>query len=77
MTNFEYYKDEIMSIVDNQFEDNFGVEGGKVKPCPKIYCHDCEFFDYPGRCLSNKFKWLYSEHETKTNFAANIPMIED
>lgn len=78
MTNFEYYKDTIMSIVDNEFEDNFGLDiYGNLRPCCKMYCSDCKFFKHPGRCVSNKFKWLYSEHKKKPGFAANVPMIKD
>lgn len=60
MTNFEYYKDEIMEIGLN----NLAVANGKMLNCDKLDCPNCEFYtkDHSIDCYKTLTKWLYEEH---------------
>ena len=59
MTNFEYYKEEILNII-NENED-FGLLNNKPTPCVHIGCEECDLDQ--GRCSKDVFKWLYAEHK--------------
>ena len=55
VTNLEYYKDEIL-------EDcvwNLAVVNGRPKPCNRINCYDCEFYDDNAtECYKRAAEWL-------------------
>lgn len=61
MTNFEYYKKEILELTNN--DQAFMVyKNGKIGNCDK--CHDCKkcLFD-SNSCNAKATKWLYEEHK--------------
>lgn len=62
MTNFEYWKDEILRIINN--DESLALRKEKPIACYQIKCENCEFFD-ASHCNRNRFNWLYSEHEEK------------
>ena len=60
-TNFEFYKDEILKIVNTGA--SFGMLNGKLKSCMNISCNQCAFGKSPGcTCVTLQTKWLYAEH---------------
>ena len=66
MTNFEYYKEEILDISKRGASLGMFTEAGKVKVCEcnQTSCNECGFHT-PGRvdnCSANRMKWLYEEH---------------
>lgn len=63
MTNFEFYKDEILEIVNNSFS-SFAVKDGKPRPCRGLVCAACDF-DTCMHCEIERFQWLYAEHIEK------------
>ncbi len=63
MTNFEYYKEEILELTNN--DQAFMVyKNGKIGNCDE--CHDCKkcLFD-SNSCNAKAIKWLYAEHVEK------------
>lgn len=60
MTNFEYWKDEILRIINN--DESLALRKEKPIACYQIKCENCEFFD-ASHCNRNRFNWLYSEHK--------------
>lgn len=62
MTNFEYYKNEIMEIVDR--DKSLAVIDGKPGDCLAISCVNCDLDDR--YCEIEFIKWLYSEHRPLT-----------
>ena len=59
MTNFEYYKEEILEIINNG--DSLGVCKGKPVKCTSIECSECISSDGQG-CDKGIYPWLYAEH---------------
>lgn len=56
MTNFEKYKEELLSF--NYAECNTPAKkNGKLMRCVDIPCIGCDFVD--GNCTTNFIKWLY------------------
>lgn len=59
MTNFEYYKKEILEITNNG--DNVAVRDDKPIACESLeYCTECEI-KY-GDCQFARTKWFCAEH---------------
>ena len=61
MTNFEYYKEEILNIINDG--DSFAVCKNSNKPvrCDSITCEECISSDEQG-CDKGVYNWLYSEY---------------
>lgn len=59
MTNFEYYKEQILETV-NKHSTNFAVVDGKPISCAVTPCPDCQIKG--GICAVERIKWLYEEH---------------
>lgn len=66
MTNFEFYKDEIMKIIAHDDGIAISKTSGKPIPCESVcYCeNECEL---DGRDCDgvDLFKWLYAEYVEK------------
>ncbi|WP_407385193.1 hypothetical protein [Holdemanella porci] len=58
-TNFEYYKDEILEYCI----DHLAVVKGRLQPCYKTNCNDCDFKTIPKRCHEMAKDWLKQPHE--------------
>ena len=54
LTNFEYYKDEILDCCI----DNLAVVKGIPKSCSKIDCNDCDFITIQKECCEIAKDWL-------------------
>lgn len=65
MTNGEYWKDEVLSIVSNGNE--FGVIDNEPVSCADNDCNTCGciFNDIRNTCSVCRIKWLYEEHIEK------------
>lgn len=61
-TNFEFYKDEILEVLDDCW--GFGIENGKISKCGTTNCNRCDFSKEVSNVACNKarFEWLYAEH---------------
>lgn len=62
MTNFEFYRDEILEITKTG--EGIALKCGKLIRCNGCACDECEFSrksPYPD-CNSAVFEWLYAEH---------------
>ena len=59
-TNFEFYKDEILEIVEN---GSVAVDYGEPIACSDASCANC-LFNSNGGCYQHRmlFNWLYAEH---------------
>lgn len=67
MTNFEYYKDEILKVV-NYTGSRFAInhDTGEIISCVGCSCDSCEFgYKKSLRCGREKMCWLYAEHIEK------------
>lgn len=63
MTNFEYYKEEILEITNKGYA--VAVIDNKPMECPAItYCDECQFKSRIS-CMRDRMKWLYEEHVEK------------
>jgi hypothetical protein len=64
MTNFEYYKDEILEIVNN--DESLAVYKNSSKPvkCGSITCKECISSNIDD-CEKGIYNWLYAEHIEK------------
>lgn len=60
MTNFEFYKDKILEIVEN--DTGFALKGNDLDVCDGTGCKDCGFHDVDMTCNSVSLKWLYEEY---------------
>ena len=60
MTNFEYYKEEILNIINDG--NSLGVCKGKPVKCTSIECSECISSDEQG-CDKGIYPWLYAEHK--------------
>ena len=67
MTNFEYWKDKILEI--NEENENVAIINGKPVKCSSVKkCEsgECELYtNFIKNCRQNFVEWLYSEHEEK------------
>ena len=67
MTNFEYWKDKILEI--NEENENVAIINGKPVKCSavkKCGSGECELYtNFIKSCRQNFVEWLYSEHEDK------------
>lgn len=64
MTNFEYWKDDILKITEKG--SFFGaVYGGGVIRCSNLPCSECIFKTPNGDCTRMRYDWLYAEHVDK------------
>ena len=59
LTNFEYYKDEILDCCI----DNLAVVKGIPKSCSKIDCNDCDFLTIQKDCREIAKEWLKQPYE--------------
>lgn len=66
MTNYEYFKDEIIDIIACR-EITIALRDGRPVPCCQVRCYDCEFCenDSFGGCNSARKAWLNAEHIEK------------
>lgn len=60
MTNFEFYKEEILNLINSGRV--VAKVNGKIVSCGATKCTDC---DFGGNCERNRFTWLYAEHIEK------------
>lgn len=62
MTNFEKYKEELLSF---DYAEGYSPakKNDKLMRCADVHCIECDFFD--GNCTTNFIKWLY-ENDDKT-----------
>ena len=58
MTNFEFYKDELLAI--NKDGSEVALVKGKPVKCDSIVCCQCDFKSF--RCGVDLIEWLYAEH---------------
>lgn len=73
MTNFEFYKDEILKIVANG--DDIALLNGKPVACDGVSCNDC---DRDGNCYERYIiDWLYAEHVEKPKINKRTKMFFD
>ena len=67
MTNFEYWKDKILEI--NEENENVAIINGKPVKCSSVKkcgSGECELYtNFIKSCRQNFVEWLYSEHEDK------------
>lgn len=63
MTNFEKFKDEILSIHESYTNTDLAVVNGKPKVCVKTPCSICKFND-AANCGYHVVKWLYKEADS-------------
>ena len=62
MTNFEYWKDKILEIVESY--GLFGLKNGCPTTCCRIECKNCDLYeDKTHYCNKKRFEWLYSDPE--------------
>lgn len=60
MTNFEKYKEELLSF--DYVEGNTPAKkSGKLMRCADTYCSECDFIN--GNCTTNFIKWLYKNDD--------------
>ncbi len=66
MTNFEYYKNELLKLAKSNRQ--FGFDGKKIMFC---YDADCNLCKFNGKeCRNNFIKWLYEEHREPIKLTA-------
>ena len=66
MTNFEFFKDTILEMVnsDQTIAVVHNVPVNKcIKNCSLIDCKDCLFYSLEDTCAQNRYKWFYEEHK--------------
>ena len=64
MTNFEFWKDEILRICRKN-KSHPAIVNGKPVSCNQIQCNECDFNNV--NCFSHSIEWLYKEHVEKLN----------
>lgn len=77
MTNFDFYKDQILTIAEN----GSGLalrRNGELTACDNVCCcEDCMFDNNVNACDCNMNKWLYSEHVEKPKINKRTKMLFD
>lgn len=63
MTNFEFWKDEILRIC-REYESIPAIVKGRPIPCSDVKCDNCDIY---AACAINIIEWLYDEHVEKIN----------
>ena len=63
MTNFEYWKDRILEIMDRG--STLALKNGNPTGCYDADCYNCGFHNETRSCNKMRFEWLYSEHEER------------
>ena len=64
MTNFEYWKDKILKI-NNEDGDIAIIKGIPSRCCSVKKCYYCDLSLKGNSCRQQLIEWLYSEHEEK------------
>lgn len=59
-TNFEHYKDKIISV-----GSDFAVRNEEVVPCKGCRCLECCFNGGNFSCCTKRMNWLYQKYEKK------------
>ena len=59
MTNFEYYKDDLLELAKKR--NGIAVLNGKPVTCHTTKCTDCDLHG-KGGCNDAGIEWLYAEH---------------
>ena len=62
MTNFEYWKDKILKI-NNEDGDIAIIKGIPSRCCSAKKCYYCDLSLKGNSCRQQLIEWLYSEHE--------------
>lgn len=73
MTNFEFYKDELMAIAGDG--SDVALVKGKPAKCTETMCEQCKFGSY--NCGADLVKWLYAEHVEKPKIDKRTKMFFD
>ena len=60
MTNFEKYKEELLSF-DYAEGNSPAKKNGKLMRCADTHCTECDFIN--GNCTTNFIKWLYENDD--------------
>ena len=60
MTNFEKYKEELLSF-DYAEGSSPAKKNGKLMRCADTHCTECDFVN--GNCTTNFIKWLYQNDD--------------
>lgn len=65
MTNFEKYKDEILSL-QKQYQNKAApaLKDGKIVNCNQIHCRDCDLNNNEVYCNYTFIRWLYEEADS-------------
>ena len=58
MTNFEFWKNEILRIC-REYESIPAIVKGRPIPCSDVKCDNCDIY---AACEINIIEWLYDEH---------------
>lgn len=72
MTNFEFYKDELLKIAND--EEDVAIVDGKPCTCSDTDCNRC---DFGCDCGPKLVKWLYAEHVEKPKINKRTKMFFD
>lgn len=70
MTNFEYYKKQILSVLVDDSHVALDVKGSAPRGCKGLSCVDCAFSNHNNdsdglSCDSRRMFWLYEEYVEK------------
>ena len=70
MTNFEYYKDQILTLAIKDSRLGMDAKNKSLCSCNKLYCIDCAFSNINNgcdglSCDSRRTLWLYTEYVEK------------
>lgn len=64
MTNFEYYKDDILDVIKRGYNACI-TKMDNVRPCVCTNCNDCIFTTAGNSCSRQLLTYLYEEHIEK------------
>ena len=73
MNNAEFYKEEIMEILDKK--STVALVNGELDSCHDIPCKKCDFFSDTVVCGRERIKWLISEHVEKPKLTEKEHML--
>lgn len=68
MTNFEYYKDQLKCMADNN--EMFAMRAGKITGCVNTRCKECDFHVKGTFCRAASLQWLCKEHKVTPKLTA-------